>query len=223
MGRVLFPVLFLAGAAGLPYLSSEWSKPASSAVETANDIQQAQQVSATSPTSATPALVTPQPVAPPKPQLGEPPVVGITESIRFDVTTAWIINRWPRVTAGLPEGELQGYRVPLVSGTRHDEIAGSLTYYFNAQQMCQKITFHGVTGDPHKITSHVVNQFGLSRQINSDPGLHLYQTRWNGKPVSELKIKAMPVVKADAAHARYDVELTLNNWSRSPLLSLFNR
>jgi hypothetical protein len=150
-------------------------------------------------------------------------VVGIAEAIRFDVTTASIINRWPRVTAGLPEDNLQGYRVPLVTGTRHDEIAGSLTYYFNNQQLCQKITFQGVTGDPTKFTSYIVSNFGLNRQASSDPGMHLYQTRWNGKPVSELQIKVMPVVKADAPHARYEVQLTLSNWSRSGAFALFGR
>ncbi len=54
-------------------------------------------------------------------------------------------------------------------------------------------------------------------------GLLLYQSRWNGKAVSELKIKAKAVVKADAPHARYDVELTLSNWSQSPAFSLFGR
>jgi uncharacterized protein DUF6690 len=219
MGRILFPALFLAGAAGLPYLSSEWSKSTPSSVETANSDSQA---TPSTPTAAVSSSATQSP-APVKPQLAEPPVVGIAEAIRFDVTTAWIINRWPRVTAGLPEENRQGYRVPLITGTRHDDIAGSLTYYFNTQQVCQKITFQGVTGDPSKFTSYIVSHFSLTRQASTDPGLHLYQTRWNGKPVSELKIKAMPVVKADAPHARYDVQLTLNNWSRSGALSLFSR
>ena len=213
MGRVIFPVLFLAAAAGVPYLSSEWSKTTSAPAVISNDGSRA---------SAT-AAIAPSIAGPPKPQLAEPPLVSIAEAIRFDVSTSWIINRWPRVTAGLPEGGLQGYRVPLITGTHHDDIAGSLTYYFNAQQTCQKITFQGATGDPRKVTSHVAGQFRLTRQNSSDPGLHLYQTRWNGKAVSELKIKTKAVVKADAPHARYDVELTLSNWSRSPTFSLFNR
>jgi hypothetical protein len=221
MGRVLFPALFLAGAAGLPYLSSEWSKSGPPSAETA--IEGSTQ-GMPSPPIATATVPAPTLLAAPAmPQLAEPPLVGIADAIRFDVTTAWIINRWPRVTAGLPEDNLQGYRVPLVTGTRHDEIAGSLTYYFNAQQVCQKITFQGTTGVPGKITAYVVNQFGLTRQASNDPGLHLYQTRWNGKPVSELKIKAMPVVKADAPHARYDIQLTLNGWSGSSGFSLFGR
>ncbi len=222
MGRVIFPVLFLAAAAGLPYLSSEWSKSTSAPVEGSKQGSQASNP-AGAPIAGAIAAAAPVLIPPPKPQLSEPPLVSITEALRFDVSVAWIINRWPRVTAGLPEGELQGYRVPLITGTHHDDIAGSLTYYFNSQQRCQRITLQGTTGDPRKVTSHVASQFRLTRQTSSDPGLHLYQTRWNGKPISELKIRAMPVVKADAPHARFDVELTLNNLSASPLVSLFGR
>jgi hypothetical protein len=221
MGRILFPALLLAGAAGLPYLSSEWSRNGTPAAETTSDT--ASPATASTPTGDVQVRTPARALTPVKPRLEEPPVVGIAEAIRFDVTTASIINRWPRVTAGLPEDNLQGYRVPLVTGTRHDEIAGSLTYYFNNQQLCQKITFQGVTGDPTKFTSYIVSNFGLNRQASSDPGMHLYQTRWNGKPVSELKIKVMPVVKADAPHARYEVQLTLSNWSRSGAFALFGR
>jgi hypothetical protein len=138
--------------------------------------------------------------------------VGLSEAIRFDVTTAWLFGRWPRVTAGLPEGDLQGYRVPLISGTREDDVAGSLTYYFNARQVCQKITLLGSTGDPRKITAEVIGRFGLRRQTTSDASLQLYQTRWNGKPVSELKIKIVPVVKASEPFARYEINLLLTSW-----------
>jgi hypothetical protein len=139
-------------------------------------------------------------------------VVDLADAIRFDITTSSLFQRWPRVVTGLPEGQLQGYRVPLVTGTREDDIAGSLTYYFDASQVCRKITLQGSVGDPRKISAHVVGQFGLLRQTGADPGMHLYQTRWNGKPISELKIKAAPVVKASAPYARYGVELVLNSW-----------
>ena len=113
---------------------------------------------------------------------------------------------------GLPEGQLQGYRVPLVTGTREDDVVGSLTYYFDAQQVCRKITLQGSVGDPRKLVAYIMGRFELLRQTSTDPGLHLYQTRWNGKPVSELRIKAVPVVKASTPHARYQIELALNSW-----------
>ncbi|MEX2142695.1 MAG: DUF6690 family protein [Pirellulales bacterium] len=214
--RVLFYGLFLVAAGVLPYLSSEWSNASRSAANgdasTAGETSTASGVAVTSSTlsAVLPAVTTaPQPA---RPQPGELPVIDLVEAIRFDVTPSWLFQRWPRVVTGLPEGELQGYRVPLITGTREDDIAGSLTYYFNARQACQKITLQGSVGDPRKLSAHVVGRFGLLRQTSGDAGLHLYQTRWNGKPVSELKIKAVPVVKASAPHARYDIEMVLNSW-----------
>ncbi|HEV3024657.1 MAG TPA: DUF6690 family protein, partial [Pirellulales bacterium] len=58
------------------------------------------------------------------------PVVDVQQAFRFDVTSAWVLGRWPRVSAGLSQLDLQGYRVPLVTGTKPDDLAGSLTYYF---------------------------------------------------------------------------------------------
>jgi hypothetical protein len=138
----------------------------------------------------------------------------MAEALRFDVTAPWVLQRWPRVVTGLPDGDLQGYRVPLVTGTREDDIAGALTYYLSPQQACRRITFSGTAGDPRKLVAHVVGQFGLIQRTSNDPALQLYQTRWNGKPVSELRIKPVAVVRADSPHARYEVELTLNSWAR---------
>ena len=58
---------------------------------------------------------------------------------------------WPQVATGLGQLQLQGYRVPLVSGTTEGDVAGSLTYYFNAQQQLQRIAFQGNTGDPRNL------------------------------------------------------------------------
>ena len=60
------------------------------------------------------------------------PTPTLAEVLRFDVTVEWVMQRWPRVSTGLPYLQLQGYRVPLVSGTSLRDVAGSLTYYFNA-------------------------------------------------------------------------------------------
>lgn len=75
------------------------------------------------------------------------PVRDLAEVFRFDVTTDWILRHWPRVSTGLAQLQLQGYRVPLVTGTGEADLAGSLTYYFNARQKVQRITFCGTTGD----------------------------------------------------------------------------
>ena len=215
--KVLFYGLFLVAAGVLPYLSSQWSNASRSAAS--GDVAVKNEPSAAGGDAATPipgkiatpAIASPQPIGS---QPGELTLIDLAEAIRFDVTTSALFQRWPRVVTGLPEGELQGYRVPLVTGTREEDVAGSLTYYFNRQQICQKITLLGAVGDTRKLAEFVVGRFGLQRQISADPGLHLYQTRWNGKPVSELKIKTAPVVKASAPHARYEVELVLKSWPR---------
>ena len=52
------------------------------------------------------------------------PVGDLAEVFRFDVTTDWILRRWPRVSTGLAQLQLQGYRVPLVTGTAQTDLAG---------------------------------------------------------------------------------------------------
>jgi hypothetical protein len=214
--RVILAGLFLVAAGAMPYLSSKWMK--ASQTEAGSDpaaldvVIGADGQMLSGPSHGAHSWGALHAKAP---QAGEPPIVDLAEAIRFDITVPWLFHRWPRVTAGLPDGQLQGYRVPLVTGTREDDVAGSLTYFFNAQQVCQRITLQGAVGDPRKLAAHV-DQFGLLRRSSSDPGLHLYQTRWNGKPVSELKIKAVPVVKASAPYARYDVQMVLNSWPRKP-------
>ncbi|MBC7855586.1 MAG: hypothetical protein IAF94_19320, partial [Pirellulaceae bacterium] len=51
------------------------------------------------------------------------PTCDIPEAFRFDVSPQWINARWPRVTTVLAETDLQGLRVPLVTGPRPDDLA----------------------------------------------------------------------------------------------------
>ncbi len=105
--------------------------------------------------------------------------------------------RWPRVTTGLAQPDLQGYRVPLVTGTAESDLAGSLTYYFDNQQQVKFITFHGVTGDPRKIVGLVVQKYGFRPEQTDDPSLGMYLVKWNGKPISELRVQTARVLRAD--------------------------
>ena len=61
----------------------------------------------------------------------------------FQITPESIVAHWPAVSTGLAQLQLEGYRVPLVTGTAKHNLAGSLTWYFNAQQKLQQITFVG--------------------------------------------------------------------------------
>jgi hypothetical protein len=147
--------------------------------------------------------------------LGKPPAIeglgaaDLGEVLRFDGTPGWVMARWPRVTAGLAELDLQGYRVPLVTGTTDDDLAGSLTYYFDKNQHVAFINFKGTTGNPRKLIALVTARYRFLQQKTDDPGLSLYQVNWNGKPQSELRIRTAPIVRADQPHARFEVELAM--------------
>jgi hypothetical protein len=215
----MFYILVLCAAVGIPYFSAEWNKngswfarsgsetpPVNGGATATLTTNSGTTNSASAPDSAIAAAVAAQRTAAPT-----TPVVDLTEALRFEVTSAWVLGRWPRVTAGLPEANLQGYRVPLVTGTREDDLAGSLTYYFNKNQRCQRITFQGTTGDARKLIAYLTQQFGFEQQTSNDPNLFLYQIRWNGAPLSELHIRPARVIKADAPTARFEVLLALNS------------
>ena len=143
-----------------------------------------------------------------------PPVDGsqpirFEEVFRLDVNSAWLMARWPRVSTGLAELNLHGYRVPLVTGKKEDDLAGALTYYYDKDQVIQKMTFRGLTGDPRRLVHFVTNQYKLEREIVDDPALQVYRLKGTGIKPSALTIRPARVVRADAPRERFDVEFVL--------------
>ncbi len=127
----------------------------------------------------------------------------------FQITPEWIVNHWPAVSTGLAQLQLEGYRVPLVTGTAQHDLAGSLTYYFNAEQKLQQITFIGMTGDPRPLIGLLIGRFHLTRRLVNDPGLVVYEAvHDNNKTASSLQIRLAPAQPNDA-YRRYDIELSL--------------
>jgi hypothetical protein len=95
----------------------------------------------------------------------------------------------------------------LVSGTREDDLAGALTYYFDARQRVQRITFLGSTGDADKLIGLLAGRFRFGRRLTNHPGLFRYEvpeTKGPAKSFLELRL-ARPT---DAYH-RFDVKLAL--------------
>jgi len=134
----------------------------------------------------------------------------LDDALRFDVTTAWVLANWPRVSAGLAELDLQGYRVPLVSGTADGDVAGSLTYYFNPKQRVARITFFGTTGDAGKLVALLESRYGFKRTVVPEPNLFVYQVKSWGKVQSELRIRPASVVRSDIPYARFEVALLMD-------------
>ena len=136
------------------------------------------------------------------------PVQNLEEVLRFDITQRWIMSRWARVSTSLADLNLEGLRVPLVTGTDLDDLAGSLTYYFDKQHQVRRITFHGYTGDGRKLVDLVTQRYGLRPEPSLEAGLYL--AKWNGKPTSALRIRHATVVRSTAPHARLEVLLEIN-------------
>ena len=142
------------------------------------------------------------------------PVHNLAEVLRFDVTPAWILWRWPRVSTGLAHLEFQGYRVPLVTGTAQSDLAGSLTYYFNRKQQLQRITFRGSTGDARTLVALLTARHKFTYRPTEDPGVFLYEAvSPAGQPSGVLRVTMAPVVKAKDPYRRFDVELEMERAS----------
>lgn len=138
---------------------------------------------------------------------GGPAFQDLPEILRFDVTPGWIISRWPWVSAGLAQLDLQGYRVPVVTGAGEDDLAGALTYYFNPRQQVQRITFRGTTGDPGPLIRLLASRFRFGRRLTNDPGLFRYEVAEPSGPAkSYLDIRLLR--PTHPAH-RFEVSLVV--------------
>jgi Family of unknown function (DUF6690) len=213
MIKRFFFLSVMMSAVGVPYLlssSAEWAKTIKSRFTTTSPAAQT-----AAPVVDTGAPAWGQGTALPSLAPGKAmPIEGygrydLAEVLNFEATPQWVMSRWPRITSGLADPNLQGYRVPLITGTGDDDLAGSLTYYFDKEQKLKVIHFRGTTGNPHKLVSLVTSRYGLSPQTSSDPGLYLYQAKWNGKPTSELRIRPAQIVRASQPHSRFQVEMAM--------------
>jgi hypothetical protein len=135
----------------------------------------------------------------------------LDEVLRFDVTVEWVMQRWPRVTTGLAHLQLQGYRVPLVTGTKLNDVAGALTYYFNALQQVQRITLRGTTGDPGLLMALLTSRYHFVRRLTSDPGLVVLESvDSSNRLVGTLQIRSASVIQADQPYTRFAFDLTMD-------------
>ncbi len=154
---------------------------------------------------------------------GQPQPIGggeihdLREVLRFDIYPGWLPQRFSRVTTVLSNVQLDGLRVPLITGTRPTDLAGTLTYYFDGSQALQRINLHGLTGDPSHLANLMVQYYGL-RPENSLGG-QLFTSRWNNRVSSVLHVAPAPIMYAGADHSKYIVFLELNQHSPSFSLS----
>ncbi len=99
----------------------------------------------------------------------------------------------------------------LISGLRMDDVAGSLTYYFNASQKCARITFTGTTGDPSRIVQLLASRYDFRPVGSEDPGVVRYEIRWNGEAHSWIVVRPAAIVRSNSPYARYQVQAVIND------------
>ena len=136
------------------------------------------------------------------------PMADLREILRFDITPRWVMDRWPHVSTTRADGPLDGLRVPLVTGTRVHDVAGSLTYYFDKAMQVQRIALSGVVGDERYLVSVVTEGFKLVPDHAAGTGM--FVAKWNGKPTSALWVRRLPVVRADNPYQKFQFALELN-------------
>jgi len=135
-------------------------------------------------------------------------VQDLREVLRFDVTPVWLTQRFSRVTTVLSNVQLDGMRVPLITGTQTTDLAGTLTYYFDSRQSVRRINLHGLTGDPSQLANLMVQFYGLKPEQSL--GGQLYTYRWNNQVNSVLHLSPAPIVYSGADHSKFVVFLELN-------------
>lgn len=142
----------------------------------------------------------------------ELPPVDLGELFRFDVNPDWLVTRWPRVTASLADIRFQGYRVPVVTGVAEDDLAGTVTYYFDASQQVKRITFEGTTGNPNRLIAFLTTYYGFAYRPTNNPAVYLYTTPEEGSrggTHSYLWIRPAPVLEAGKRYNRFELSLVL--------------
>ena len=135
------------------------------------------------------------------------PGATIEEMFRFDIQPQWVVNHWPRVSTVAGDTKQLGMRVAVATGTRPDDVAGSLTYYFDDHHELQRITFSGLTGDARRLLAAVVTPNGLKSQPTT--GAAYYLAGDPKKPTSQVTVRHLPIIRAEEQRARQEVTVDL--------------
>lgn len=160
-------------------------------------------------TAAYPSTATPAALA----SFGSVPPTGvryhtIQEVLRFNVTKEWVYQNWDRKSTGLGDPQLFGIRVALVTGTQRSDLAGSLTYLFDAQGQVQHISFRGRTADTTPLVQFLTQTYQF-QQMEAPAGEQLYQVRSGSDVYSELRTRPESVLLESTPQGSIGVVLEL--------------
>lgn len=145
------------------------------------------------------------------------PVTNFEEVFRFDVTQTWIKQRWKRVSTSPGERGLHGLRVALITGTNSWDLHGSLTYYLDASQRVQRITFRGWAGDPAKLVNLLTQRYQFRPQQTHWAGFYIAQNKRT--PTGGLLMQHPTVIQTDNPVQQIAIVLEINNPAGKSVLS----
>ncbi|MBI3864380.1 MAG: hypothetical protein HY290_21050 [Planctomycetia bacterium] len=141
-----------------------------------------------------------------------PEVSDFGDVFRFDLSPQAITQRWSRVSTVLSDMQLQGYRVPLVTGNAESDLAGSLTYYFDGRPLMRRITFVGTTANPQRLVGYMAKYYGFHQVPGNSPRAMVYRTKsgfTRARFSGELTVTPAEVLDKNFASTNYRVVLSL--------------
>ena len=147
-------------------------------------------------------------VTPPQGTLPGAPSDSVASLIRFNMTPEELTGAFDRVTNLSADHDLRGMRVAVTTGAKSDDLAGSLTYYFDHHRQVQRISFSGYTGDARRLIAHVGGAYGLTSRPTLGAGL--YVAEWNGQETSVLVLEHPTVMRDDTPRTNQRFLLEVN-------------
>ena len=219
MSRLLILAGLLGATIGVPYLVSHSGSRTAPSDQPTGVPPTAKADAAPPPATSPPAATNAEPARTPVPSPGSliydspAPLEGarfhsVDQVLRFDVTKDWVYRNWARKSTGPTDVGLFAVRVPLVTGTQMTSIAGSLSYYFNAQGQVEHISFRGRTGDTTQLVNFLARTYQFQR-VEAPIGEQLYQVKRGRRVQSELRTRPESVLWTTSPHGSFAVELEL--------------
>lgn len=137
------------------------------------------------------------------------PFMNLAEVFDFGISPDWVKGRWKRVSTSPGCEGLHGLRVALVTGTNVWDLHGSLTYYFDKNQQCQRITFQGWTGDAAPMIRMLKEKHGFKAEATHSAGLYLRQSVWD--TTGALLLKHPAVIHSDNPSQQLAIVFEMND------------
>ena len=137
------------------------------------------------------------------------PIQDMGEIFRFDISPNWVKQRWDRTSITAGDIGLSGMRISLVTGVNATDLFGALTYYFDARQTVQKITFQGWSGDPTNLINFMRSAYRFRRQPSSSAGLYLAQDR--NRSTGVIYMQHPRVIRSNNPTQQVAIMLEVNN------------